>query len=210
MLTILITGFGPFPGAPVNPTGPLVERVTRLARVRYPKAAFASHVFRTSYAAVDLELPDLLKRLKPDALVMFGLAPRASVIRVETLARNSVSFTPDVDRLTPPRRSIAAGAPSTMTMPAPARHVHAALRRSGIPAVLSHNAGTYLCNYLSWRGAESANRPAGPSLVIFIHVPMVRLRQPRRVTSGLGYHRLLHAAGIVIGTAITTCQMSQI
>ena len=29
--TILLTGFGPFPGAPFNPTGPLV---TELARAR--------------------------------------------------------------------------------------------------------------------------------------------------------------------------------
>ena len=31
-LTILVTGFGPFPGAPFNPTGPLVERLARLRR----------------------------------------------------------------------------------------------------------------------------------------------------------------------------------
>ena len=29
MTTILVTGFGPFPGAPFNPTAPLVERLAR-------------------------------------------------------------------------------------------------------------------------------------------------------------------------------------
>ncbi|MFZ2160315.1 MAG: pyroglutamyl-peptidase I, partial [Bradyrhizobium sp.] len=31
-LRILITGFGPFPGAPHNPTQPLVARLLRLRR----------------------------------------------------------------------------------------------------------------------------------------------------------------------------------
>ena len=30
-LRILVTGFGPFPGAPFNPTAPLVKRLTQLA-----------------------------------------------------------------------------------------------------------------------------------------------------------------------------------
>ena len=30
-VTILVTGFGPFPGAPFNPTGPLVKQLARCA-----------------------------------------------------------------------------------------------------------------------------------------------------------------------------------
>jgi hypothetical protein len=41
MPTILITGFGPFPGAPYNPTINLVERLTRLRR---PALAAFVHV----------------------------------------------------------------------------------------------------------------------------------------------------------------------
>ncbi len=75
--TILITGFGPFPGAPYNPT---VELVTRLAQLRsgrrWRMSKIVSHIFETSYAAVDRDLPALLARHKPDALLMFGLAAR--------------------------------------------------------------------------------------------------------------------------------------
>ena len=31
-LTVLVTGFGPFPGAPLNPTGALAHKLTRLRR----------------------------------------------------------------------------------------------------------------------------------------------------------------------------------
>ena len=75
--TILVTGFGPFPGAPFNPTGPLVERLARLRRLALANEKFVLHIFPTSYAAVDRDLPKLIARHRPDALLMFGLAPRA-------------------------------------------------------------------------------------------------------------------------------------
>src|SRR5260370_29293547 len=89
--TILLTGFGPFPGAPFNPTGPLV---TELARWRTPalrNIRRVAHVFATSYGAVDRELPALLARQPPDALVMFGLAPRPRHIRIDPRARNALT-----------------------------------------------------------------------------------------------------------------------
>ena len=61
-LTILVTGFGPFPGAPFNPTGPLVKRLARLRRPGLTHVQIVPHVFATSYAAVDRDLPRLIAR----------------------------------------------------------------------------------------------------------------------------------------------------
>jgi pyrrolidone-carboxylate peptidase len=71
--TILITGFGPFPGAPYNPTGPLVSELARRRHPAFANVRRVAHVFPVSYEAVDRELPALLKRERPDALIM--LAP---------------------------------------------------------------------------------------------------------------------------------------
>ena len=81
MTTILITGFGPFPGAPFNPTGPLVRRLARLRRPGPGGMKFIGHVFETSYAAVDRELPALIAEHRPDALLMFGVATRRKRLR---------------------------------------------------------------------------------------------------------------------------------
>ena len=62
-MNILLTGFGPFPGAPYNPTGRLVEKLARSRQLAGVQRA--AHVFRTSYEAVDRELPLLLMRDKP-------------------------------------------------------------------------------------------------------------------------------------------------
>jgi hypothetical protein len=109
MTTIVITGFGPFPGAPFNPTGPLVQRLTRMRRPALADTKIVAHIFPTSYAAVDRDLPRLIAKHKPDALLMFGLAPRAKTIRIETRARNSVSLLPDAGGISLRRLTIAAG-----------------------------------------------------------------------------------------------------
>ena len=169
-MTILITGFGPFPGAPFNPTARLV---LALARRRHHVRRVA-HVFRVSYAAVDRELPALLEREKPDALVMFGLAGRTKHLRVETRARNALTrMVPDVGGYVPVTATIVPGAPATLPLRAPVQRLVLAARAAGAPAALSRDAGRYLCNYLCWRAAEAA-RTGAPRLVAFIHVPRVR------------------------------------
>ena len=177
-VTILLTGFGPFPGAPFNPTAPLVERLARLRRPALGDARLIAHVFQTSYAAIDRELPALIERHRPATLLMFGLAPQIPHLRIETRARNAISLTPGADRATPSRRAIAIRKPATLALRVPARRLLAAARAAGVPAALSRDAGSYLCNYLCWRAAESA--AAGvPCLTAFIHVPNVRRKSVR-------------------------------
>ena len=187
--TILVTGFGPFPGAPFNPTGPLVERLARLRRLALANEKFVLHIFPTSYAAVNRDLPKLIERHKPDALLMFGLAPRARTLRIETRARNTVSLLPDAGGIALRRLTIAAGGPAALAMPAPAHRLLAAVRAAGVPATLSRDAGRYLCNYLCWRAAEAAGKKGGPRLAVFVHVPKIArtARRPgkrRKLTLG--------------------------
>jgi pyroglutamyl-peptidase len=167
-LTILVTGFGPFPGAPVNPTEDLVRM---LAYVRVPRREIVTHVFPTSYAAVDRDLPALLGHHEPEALLMFGLAAATPHLRIETWARNDIAPLPDAAGVVPGLRSIAPGRPPALALATPARALLAAARRAGVPAAISKDAGDYLCNYLCWRAALAARRQSGPRLAAFIHVP---------------------------------------
>ncbi len=183
--TILITGFGPFPGAPFNPTGPLVAELAnrRIAGLRGLRRV--AHVFPTSYAAVDRELPALLARERPDVLLMFGLAARRRHISIETRARNALTdAVPDVSGHRPAASVIepAAGAALPLRVPAQrlvAQRLVAAVRVAGLSAALSGDAGSYLCNYLCWRAIEAAARAGGPRLVAFVHVPNVRATNVR-------------------------------
>src|ERR1700686_3749008 len=182
--TILLTGFGPFPGAPFNPTDPLV---TELARARIPGLCHVrrvAHVFPTSYEAVDRELPPLLARERPDALVMFGLASRRRLIRIETRARNALTgVVPDASGHVSGGSLIAPDQGAALSLRDPAPRLVAAVCAAGIPAVLSSDAGNYLCNYLCWRAGEAAERDGIPRLVAFVHVPNVRARNVRVPTA---------------------------
>src|ERR1700736_6272096 len=172
-LRILITGFGPFPGAPFNPTQPLVARLLRLRRPALSDVELTGHIFPVTYSGVDRELPQLLAKHQPQALLMFGLASRTPYLRIETRARNAVTtLWPDADHARIRKGSIAGGAEALMFGPHTAKLLRAA-DSTGIDARSSRDAGSYLCNYLSWRAIEATCRDTGPRLAAFIHVPLL-------------------------------------
>lgn len=172
-IRILITGFGPFPGAPFNPTQPLVARLLRLRRPALDDVELSGHIFPVTYHAVDRELPELLAKYRPRALLMFGLATRTAHVRIETRARNAVTTRwPDADRTRARKGSIAGGADAMMFGPYTAKLLRAA-DSTGIDARVSRDAGSYLCNYLSWRALEAMGNETGPRLAAFVHVPLL-------------------------------------
>jgi pyroglutamyl-peptidase len=104
---------------------------------------------------------------------MFGLAARTSFLRIETRARNAVTMLwPDAEHARVRKGSIEGGADAMMFGAHTERLLRAALG-TGIDARTSNNAGSYLCNYLSWRAIEATQRDNGPQLAAFIHVPLL-------------------------------------
>ena len=172
-LRILITGFGPFPGSPYNPTEPLVSRLLRLRRPAFGDVERTGHIFPVTYKAVDRELPELLANRRPDALLMFGLASRTPYVRIETRARNAVTtLWPDADHTRVRMGSISGGAGAMMFGPHTAKVLRAAIS-TGVDARISRDAGSYLCNYLSWRAIAATCGDNGPRLAAFVHVPLI-------------------------------------
>jgi pyroglutamyl-peptidase len=171
-LRILITGFGPFPGAPWNPTQPLVARLTKLRRPAFDDVDISSHIFPVTYKTVDSELPKLLAKRRPQALLMFGLAGRTSHVRIETRARNAVTtLWPDAAQTRSRKGSIGLGPDAAMFGPHTAKLLRAA-RATNIDARASRDAGAYLCNYLSWRAIESVGTN-DLRLAAFVHIPLL-------------------------------------
>jgi len=172
-LRVLITGFGPFPGAPYNPTMPLVKRLTQLRRPAFGDVELIGHIFHVTCGTVDRELRELIVQRRPQALLMFGLAYRTALVRIETRARNAITtLFPDADRNRARKGSIIDGADAMMFGPHTAKLLRAA-DSTGIDARPSRNAGSYLCNYLSWRAIEATSKDDGPALAAFVHIPLL-------------------------------------
>lgn len=202
-LRVLITGFEPFPGAPYNPTAPLVDRLLRLRRPALADIARAGHVFHVSYGAVDRDLPALLAAHAPDAVLMFGLAQRTPWLRIETRARNRVTrLWPDADHDQTRRATIEPRGPASLAFGPQTTQLLQAARATGIAARRSHDAGRYLCNYLSWRAIAAASRQARPPVVAFIHVPPVArpgTSSPRRA---IGFEELVDSGEALLMTMV--------
>lgn len=173
MSPILVTGFGPFPGCPENPSAALARAVGQRLR-RAPGGAAQVLVLRTAYGAIpDALMPALAEA--PAAVLMLGVATRARRLRVEIRARNRASrLYPDASGRPAARLVLDPEGPATRAGTATAQ-ARAALRRHGLDARLSNDAGRYLCN-ASYFAALGTGLPA-----LFVHIPPVpRTRRPRR------------------------------
>ena len=189
MMRVLITGFGPFPGAPFNPSAALAKALARRRRPALAGIERATHVFATTYASVDRDLPKLFAQ-KPDVVLMFGVAGRRRQLCIETRARNAVSLLfPDASGYRPLRGVIKLHGPAVLTGNAPFARLAGA---AGPRARLSRDAGRYLCNYVYWRALEQV-RGTRP-LVQFVHIPPVGTKPRRRSSRPPTLAQLLKSA----------------
>jgi pyroglutamyl-peptidase len=125
-------------------------------------------------------------------------------------ARNRVSLFPDAGGHRPAARTIVPHAPARRN-PLPFARLAMAARSTGLAALRSRNAGTYLCNYAYWRALEAAHSPGGPRLVLFVHVPPIGGKaQPRRKRSAgrAGHARPRLDELVRAGEAIMLAMMS--
>ncbi len=199
MPTVLVTGFGPFPGAPINPTEQIVRRLARMRRLRGYR--IAAHVFTTSYDAVDRELPRLIAKHHPRIVILFGLAANTPHLRVETLAHNEITRQHvDATGKVPANGAIRLARAAATQGRAPFTRLVNAARAAGVKAQRSQDAGRYVCNYIYWRAIEASRKPGGPARVVFVHAPELRSGKSR---SGLiGLHSWVRAARAIVNAAI--------
>ena len=171
MTKILLIGFGPFPGAPRNPSADIVRTLGKRRRPALADARIVTAVLPTSYAAVREELPKLLRDNDPDAVLFFGLASRARFLRIERRAVNAVTgIYPDVTRSKPEDRAFMPGLPAELRVRADVTRLAFAARAAGIDTRLSRDAGRYICNAALYSTLHSA-RGGRPLLVAFVHIP---------------------------------------
>jgi pyroglutamyl-peptidase len=145
---VLITGFGPFPGAPFNPSAALAKALARRRRPAFAALDRTVHIFATAYGSVDRELPKLLAQ-KPDIVLMFGVAGRRRQLCVETRAQNVLSVLfPDASGHRPQHGTIKLKGPTALRGNAPIAELLGAVRTRTGASRASCDAGRYLCNYL--------------------------------------------------------------
>ena len=184
--SILLTGFGPFPNVATNATSLLVPRLAEAARRSFVGMRTEFYILPTEWSAALHLADELYRHLRPSVALHFGVSRRATGFEIETRARNVCIPSLDAAGLMPPGDQISPGGPEYLTSTLPASHIIERLRRRGIPAMLSRDAGGYLCNAVLYRTQEIAREADKPLRSGFIHLPatLVSERMASRGPSG--------------------------
>ena len=171
---ILVTGFGPFPGAPRNASSLLADALGKVAVHALPDFKVYAETLPTEWQAGPARVAVLLGKIKPAVVVHFGVSHRARGFVVETRGRNVADGVADACGETPGSKCVVDGGPDEIAVTLPTARIVARLGALGLPAKLSRNAGGYLCNsvlYSSLCLAEAANTSARGFRCGFIHLP---------------------------------------
>jgi pyroglutamyl-peptidase len=167
---VLLTGFGPFPGVPENPSGWLAETLAATTGGH----GFEPHgtVLPTEWAAVAALAPRLHAELQPLVTIHFGVSARATGLRLERTAHNRAEPRADACGAKPDCQTVSRDGAARIETRLPVTALAAQLRAQGHDARVSQSCGRYLCNYLYYHSLARTGREGGDAL--FVHVPLTR------------------------------------
>jgi pyroglutamyl-peptidase len=175
---VLVTGFEPFGGAVVNPSGLIAEE---LAGRVIAGLSVRAGVLPVARGESGRRVVELIGQWDPQAVVSFGQGgPRQTAVRIERLGVNlraprvldGLGHQPDAEPVMP-------GMPAAYFATLPVTVIRDRVRRAGVPCELSSSAGTFLCNEVLFTVLHhlATRVPAPPAG--FVHVPML----PEQVAS---------------------------
>ncbi|MDE0547196.1 pyroglutamyl-peptidase I [Microbacterium sp. C7(2022)] len=168
MARILLTGFEPFGGDTVNPSG---DAVALVADAWTGPDELVTATLPVSFRGAAEQMNALLDRHSPDIVIATGLAGGRSAVTPERVAINLADARiPDNDGAQPVDQESVPGGPPAAFATLPVKAIAGAIRDAGIPAEVSYSAGTYVCNHvfahvMQWADAAPGRRGG------FIHVP---------------------------------------
>lgn len=199
---ILLYGFSGYLNFTRNPSRELVRE---MSRQQWPGHEVTSIIFKVSYADVREQVLKVLKKGPFDAVVGFGLAPGGSLIRLEQAARNMcASPKPDRDGKTMRRRVILRKQPEVYRTSVKLFNLRKMLLKENIPAVISKDAGGYLCNFTYYLMSHHLRQNGSSAPCLFVHIPFsseIVCRQKGEFAS-LPQSMLIKAGRIIINNSI--------
>ncbi len=170
--SVLVTGFGPFPGVPVNPSEAAVNRMAE-HHIRRNDVAF--RVLPTAYRQADAEILAAIGQIKPAVVLLTGFDRHARGLRLETRAANAVDpQLPDALGVRARGSTVDPDAPATLAATHSPERMASALATTSAPWAFSHDAGRYLCNYIFFRVLRFAQHNDHAFRAAFVHIPPLR------------------------------------
>lgn len=192
---VLLTGFEPFGGESVNPSGEIARQLHG--------AVIGGHcvvgaLLPCVFGAAITELKRQIRATQPVLVICLGQAGGRSDITPERVAINvdDARIADNAGRQ-PVDRPVVGGGPAAYWSTLPIKAIVGALSERGIPASVSQTAGTFVCNHVFY-GLMHALR--GPKKVRggFIHVPFL----PRQGRPNLSLETMAQGVRLAVATAL--------
>lgn len=204
MLKILISGFEPFGGDTVNPTGELMEA---LAHEVIEGAELKTVLLPVHFdECADLLIAEM-ESYQPDVVIACGLAKGRTAITPERIAVNVKDIPPgsysDNQGQHPVDELIVEGSPDGLFSTLPIRAMVNNMGAAGIPAAVSNTAGTYICNNTMYRVLDHIRLQQLPIRAGFVHFPTsteMAVHQPS--VPSLSIPMMLDALRVMIRTVV--------
>ena len=174
---ILLTGFDPFGGEPINPSW---EAVRSLHGQRLGGHRIVARQLPTEFAASLRVLKAALREVAPAIVLGVGQAGGRHQLSIERVAINvQDARIPDNAGAQPLDEPVIAGGPAAYFSTLPIKAMLAALHAQGLPAEISNSAGTYVCNHIAYAMLHLAAKRRGVRAG-FIHIPFLPEQAARR------------------------------
>ena len=201
MTTVLLTGFEPFDGDSINPSWECVQALhgTVIAGAQIVAVQLPC-VFGQSTKALN----KAIRKYRPDIVIAVGQAGGRTEITPERVAINlDDARIPDNAGKRPTDKAIARGGPAAYFSTLPVKAMVAALQEAGLPASVSHSAGTFVCNHVFYSlMAQQAQN--GIDRCGFIHIPFLPEQAAHRAgTPSMSTHDIERGLRLAVEVCIT-------
>ncbi|MCI1902386.1 MAG: pyroglutamyl-peptidase I, partial [Bifidobacteriaceae bacterium] len=199
---VVVSGFEPFDNEATNPSGDVASLLSsddianRLQELTGAQINIRSTVLPLSFDKAWPTLERTLKEMTPDIIVAFGLKHSARGVNLERCAINLIDADkPDAYNVQPRKVAVSKDGPAAFWTKLPLRRIIQTFSTSQIPATLSSDAGTYVCNALFYQlMAWCAHTP--DVLAGFVSLPTVN--ETQRTQKGLPLKEMVEAGVQVI------------
>ncbi|PJM73347.1 peptidase C15 [Bifidobacterium primatium] len=152
---VVISGFDHYEGIDLNPSAEVSETLSSRGVAGAPEGAdiqVTSVLLPLSFQNAWPKLHETIEAVHPDVVIATGLKTHAHSVALERCATNLIDASrPDADNVQPRRTPIEPDGPAAYWTRLPLRAILHDFTEQNIPATLSSDAGTFVCNSLFYQ-----------------------------------------------------------
>ncbi|MGX6979790.1 pyroglutamyl-peptidase I [Vagococcus elongatus] len=169
-MKILVTGFDPFGGEPVNPAIESVKRLPEIINGAQIITLEIPTVVKKSLAKIE----EAVAKHNPDVILSVGQAGGRPDIIVERIGINVDDCRiPDNEGNQPIDEPVCEDGPAAYFVNLPIKAMVANIRAGNIPASISNTAGTFICNHVTYGVQHLVQTKFPGKRSGFIHIPFL-------------------------------------